>query len=250
MPPTAVERFDRDKGWFPQVSDDTNGLQGTRFFMVDTDDPVDWINASGLPARGDPFPGVPLLLVQSRRPTVIGGRLNATSKAWSIVEVGYGTEAANADSQAEDGAKYSEFSTSTQQVQVITAANGSPIPPAQREVNTAEVKVTAYRSSLNALAAFIGIQNKINSNAVDLPALQGLIGSGLTAAPGQLLARSVSVTAVRSNLVKVVYTFGYGPVDAFKVSYRYQDADGNSVAPTYFADVQGTVAYPAAGVLW
>ena len=249
-PVTATEMFDNAQGCYPTVEDAEQGLVATRFFRVNTHSPVLAINATGLPRKGDSHPDVANLFCTSVRPKYRAGTDTATNNGWHYVTVGYAANSFSGDSSAVPGQKFTEYSSATQQAQVIEDISGNPVPPSSKEVNLTELKVVAYvASELSSLQAFVNIQNKINGNSVDFPRIRGFTDAALTAAPGQLLARSCvpEVVEGKIGLVKLTYTFGYGPPGAFLLNYRDQDADGKPVGPVKTADIQGTVNYPA---LW
>lgn len=253
----AEELFDNAGGKYPRLAWGTNGWTGERHFRVNTGDTIGAITATGVPARGAPWSSeMPQLVAVSADLEFITGRDTAASNGWHDIRVQYAETAMSADFTAQPGQAFSTFRDSATQVQVNADVSGNPLPPGfSKEKNLVEVVIEAYRGDINALQAWLGIQNRINANAVTLPAVRGFQTSGgggvsLTVSPGQLLARGFAMEPVREDLVKFTYTFGLGPVGAFKVGYRDLNSDGEPTGAEKFADIQGTASFPGAGVLW
>lgn len=267
---SAIELRDRNLGAYPDLTVSPQGMSGRRFYRVNSIDPDEVANliGAGIPGVGTPW--------SAQRPTTIatgysmrcmGGQDTPTSSGLTIVEVQYSPlslEVGNA--AAPVGAKWSEIAVSTQQISAVETVTGTPLPPSagiSAEASVVELKVTGVRANLNTLQTFFGILNRINSNPVDIPGVRGFLGGGFTAQPGELLARGIGFEPIDENRVRAVYTFGLAPLlpndpqnpggpksSAFIRRYRKTDAAGNPTGPYLLADVQGSTAYPAAGVLW
>ena len=209
------------------------------------------LGALGLPLLGSAWStNIPNLLVSSRKTSPIGGRDDNNRRGHTLVELEYADPTWSDAVLPQVDYAYSTVTTSTQTLQVIADAAGNATPPLSREKNLMEIRVTAYKSSFGAIASFVNILNKINSNPVTFPPIRGFADGVVTAAAGQLLARGFELREKRTGVCEITYTFGYGPTNSFRAEYRNQDADGNATGPVIYADVQGSIAYPSAGVLW
>lgn len=256
MTVTAIEMRNRAAGKYPWLNKTSKGYYGARFYRADTADPVEAANALGLPALGSTFSADPELadcILVSIKQDFQGGRDSASSKGTMFYDLEYQPRSvAPIDSVAQLDTSHSEMSSTTTQVRVRSTAGGSParIPETSAEAGTVELLVRSYKNTRAALSAFVAIKNKINSNSVAIPASRSVPGTGFTATAGQLIARDFSERIVRDGLIEFTFTFGYGPAGSFLYRYQPEDQNGNPVGSAQTVDIQGTVAYPAPGVLW
>jgi len=270
MPPIATELNDKTNGHWPQLTISKDGARGVRFYRVNTMSEVVALSATGIPAIGtlwsEPFTLSGIIVnVTSIDPEYIGGRDATDTGGHTIVRVDYespGISIDGTDDGYEDGDAWTTISGSIRSVQVQYDVAGVRIPETQREASVQEVIVTAYMNRdrvIAAVALWLSLQNTVNNNTVVLPGLWHnatpwiIAPGGGAGTPAHLLARTFSVRELvrDEGLFAVEYKMGFGPVDAFKFSWRQQDENGDPVGPVVESDVQPSVAWPNGfGTLW
>lgn len=248
MASVQIELRDRLRGYDRSAWLDSSGYHARRFYTVNTEDPEQAVMATGLPAYGDPHPDLPNCFVTRVEPVVSFG---ASGGGWSEVSVQYDAPSSGSGGDtATVGTAWTSLSQSVTQQPIRFAADGSVIPETSREVNTTELVVRAYTNDVvTKIALFQAMANKVNNNTVTFPYLEGL-NVPLVVPARQLLARTVSVRSVRTGLVEVNYTFGYGPTGSFEFTYQPEDENGAALGPPVTKKIYPEVAFSGAGVLW
>jgi len=254
--PTAVEIHDRPNGWYPKVSKDTRGYIAERYFRVNTQDEVDVFNATGLPALFDPHPSVPGIVALRMDPELIGGTDASGRNGWIIIKVSYVPLAtAQLDATATEDYSFAEINQSTTQVRVNYSINPTTgdtvkrIPETTIEAGVSELVVHGYKNSVTPLTQWLQIVGTVNTNAVVVPPVRGLSWT-ITAQPFELLARSLSIRAVRENLAEYIYTFGFGPAGSWLHRFQPEDENGEALGNVETAVVYREKVFPGAGVFW
>lgn len=258
MPITATIMEDRKRGYFTQLRRTASGWEGRRCFLLTTASMTAFRQAVGvtIPDVGDPWDlagGVLDPTVSGVDFEILGGRdsgIDGGDHGWGVAVVSYTSPTSESGGFTQPvGAKWSEFSITTQQVPVVQAPGGEAIPSEagiSAEANAAEVTVYAVRDSIESYASFIQVLGKANNAAVTIPNLEGFIGSAgssLTFGPGTLLARGVKPEKLSPTRSRMAYTFGIYP-NGCLAEYRRRNADGEFIGDIIRVDVQGRAAFP------
>ncbi len=251
----AVEIFDPSRQMYPYIAVRNGALEGNRFFVADTQDPLAAINAIGLPALGDAHPNAPQLKAVDFDPRREGPETTFVHVIYRFDAVG-GVPAPDPDNVAQDGDAYSEIVPGMTQVEARTDVTPPPgtrvLPtPVSIEAPTQELIVHVYTSgpvSDAAITDFLPLRGKINSNQVIAPP-RWTMTANLALAPGMLLARTFSEEIVREGLSRVSFRFGLAPAGGWVSEQAQLDSNGNQTGPVSSYDVYRSVNYNT-GPLW
>lgn len=244
---TYRELFDTSAGWAPVTIPSPGQMaRHRRYFMVE-----------GYTGRADLLP----LTARTNGPHGLGtahgqfigavgladGRARSIGNGKFVLEVEYGYPNGGGGSGFSDApvngsrVPYTVLRQATGTLPVLKATDGTPLGfEATVPDNRSELIVVSYHTSPAVLAAWIAIENTINTNAVELPAFEGLRESGVNAfAAGQLIAKTIAHRVVEDGVIAVEMAFDAGPVGFAQVTGQRPDATGALVPLGPFDVVTG-----------
>lgn len=257
MPDPIVAKELYDLHWggvncYPTWDQTPEGLEGRRYFRVDTADPEKVLTALNVPALWDAHPRTPpgvglnVPIVQSIN------QMRNPEGAGFIVEVVYrpatpGTR--NPDDDAEDFTAFIDFEPSADQETVRSdVLTGSPIKETTVQASRLEIIVTTYRTDyIAALSAHLAMLDKVNSNAVTFPAPRGMT-TRYTAPARTLLAKPWRAEPVGRGLMKLTIPFGITEPDGWRYRWPREGEDGQ-VNQIDTNDIYKLTTYQT-GALW
>jgi hypothetical protein len=245
---TATLIQDRGKGYESRIGYAQGVPVGEKYYRVDS--------SSELTALATVIAAVPIgtafdgtIATCTSADYDIVGRLGQ----WTIIRVGFGViqSGGSIDSKATSTTAFHELLESAQQLEITADINDDPIKPTTKVVASNQLVVTGYRTGAQYLSStthWHTIRGKLNSGTVAIPAILNVSGSNFTAAAKELLAMSRRVTPVQTNLVRIDYTFGFGPAGTFQYIWFEEDEDGVPILG-YQSDIYTTAAFTPSS-LW
>lgn len=251
---TATEQIDHSRNWVPRMRVRGGSEEFVRYYRVDTADLVAARSALNMPQRGDPLPGNSAMRALDIDCVLIAAKHSFWEVVWRFEAAG-GSQ--TPEDTAQPGDAYTSFSAENVTVQVETSIDPAPnnklLAPDTIETPRAELQVHIFSDGSDIesiLGAAFSIAGKVNSDAVVFPSLWRIPGAGISALPGQMLARAPIANFVRDGVCEVIIPFGYGPPGAWKSRQRAQDNFGRAVGPEVVRDKYPLVSYAPVAALW
>lgn len=248
--PTATRIQDLRLGFFSRIESAGGNPVGEHYYRVDTDDVEDALDTviAAQPVGTAWSAGYASALASSHVPvrldpgyTYIVVRYTALNLSGSI------------DRTATSTTAFHKPIGGSAQVEIYNDISGSPIPRTTIDTDRDQLVVVGYRTGAQYLTArshWYSIRRKRNSNTVAIPGLVNVSGSGFTAVANELRAVSMSSPeTVQENLVRIEYTFDFGPAGTHAYTYREVDEDGAATGSPVTAQVYEAATFTVSN-LW
>lgn len=255
--PTATLETSRNHGFDERIGLRGGSRYAERVYRVDDEDPtVALATVLATVAPGTAWDGtLTTLKAADYMPVKQGG-------GFTWIRVGYleeGWSSGGIDATAVSSTTFHEIIESAGQQEITADIDLEPIKPTSRFVPSRQLVVSGYRTGaqyLTAIAHWAGIQGKRNSNSVAIPGLLNVSGSNFTAVANELVALTMRATPVQQNLVRMDYTFSFGPAGSgtfgspgtHQYIWQSEDEDGVPIS-TNLSEIYFATAYTPSS-LW